>query len=100
MAIDYLRRQRKDKKQVRPTESVSDISPYSLVEQDEEKKALYKVIQGLNKDYAEVLVLTAEGLTPDEISKTTKKKKKAVYDLLYRARKKLKEVITEAKDED
>lgn len=102
MAIDHLRKQ----KRVLETDfdsqidAISCINPLEAVEFDEKKAEINRALQKLNKDYAEVLVLTSEGFSQDEISKIMKKKKKSVYDLLYRARKSLRDEIARESNEN
>ena len=57
-----------------------------------EKKQLYKCIKELPEDYRQVIYLAYfEEMRADEIAKTMGKNKKAIENLLYRAKSKLKE---------
>ena len=93
-ALDYLR---KHKKRV-PLADYENVLCAESAEQQllqrEEKRCLYRCLQQLPSQYAEVLYLTYfENYKAEEICKITHRNKKQVYNLLARAKSTLKELL-------
>ncbi|MBR4732360.1 MAG: sigma-70 family RNA polymerase sigma factor [Lachnospiraceae bacterium] len=66
-------------------------SPEQAMLADERNTKLWKVMQSLHPDYAQVLYLTYfENMTPSEIGRVMKKSEKQVYNLSARAKVSLK----------
>ncbi|MBQ7639322.1 MAG: RNA polymerase sigma factor [Clostridia bacterium] len=97
MALDYLR---KTKREALLSADVSEDShrQEDLLEEkyiaEETKRALEKALKSINPDYAAALRLTFyEGFSSEETAHILKKSVKSTYDLIYRAKKSLKEQL-------
>lgn len=74
--------------------SSEEEDPLSIVEKEDIKKKLHKLIKELPKEYQEVLILREyEGLSYEEISEILRCPIGTVESRLYRARKELKEKL-------
>ena len=68
--------------------------PESEIFEKEERKALYKALSEINKDYRQVLYLTYfEDMKPEEIARVLNKNIKQIYNLTARGREALKTVL-------
>lgn len=95
-ATDYIRRNSRIK-QI-SSDSVLDVSDESNLEVDtiksEENKMLHKAIQRLKPEYEQVLYLSYfENFSNDETAKIMRKTNRQVRNLLYNAKKALKEEL-------
>jgi RNA polymerase sigma-70 factor (ECF subfamily) len=96
-ALDELRRQKK--KNRIPLEEASGLSsgenlPEARYLAEETKRTLHQALGRIPPAYAEALRLAYfEGFTEKEISHIMKRSMKSTYDLLYRAKKALKEQL-------
>ena len=96
-AIDILRRRSRHgtvSLDVIPSDTVSEESFIEDILRDEEKKRLHKAINGLKKEYREAVHLVYfENMSVSEASAVMGRSKRQVENLLYRARKALKETL-------
>ena len=96
-AIDILRRKKRHgtvSLDVIPADTVSEESFIEDILRDEEKKRLHKAINGLRDDYREAVHLVYfEDMSVSEAAAVMGKGKRQVENLLYRARKALKETL-------
>lgn len=99
-ALDWLRKE--SKRRHLPIEELytepSD-EAYVLEEKviaDEEKKALYKAIEKLPADYKNAILLVyIEGLKYEEAAKVMDKNKKQIENIIYRAKRLLRQYLEE-----
>jgi RNA polymerase sigma-70 factor (ECF subfamily) len=98
-ALDYLRRNRKvDITSISEVAEISDDEAIleDMVLADERKRAVSGAIGQLPQDMREAVHLVYfEGLSYDEAAKVMKKNRKQVDNLLYRAKKELREILGE-----
>ena len=97
LAIDHLRKRKKENRL-----SLDEIAELSSGENpteeryfaEETKKALQKALDSIPPAYAEALrLMYFEGFTEKEISHITKRSIKSTYDLIYRAKKAIREEL-------
>lgn len=96
-ALDYLKRTKRLERMEEDSESALE---YSQIEQavieSERKKALNNALSELSNDMSiAVHLVYFEELSYDEAAKVMKKSRKQIDNLLYRAKKKLKELLRE-----
>ena len=98
-ALDYLRRNRKvDITSISEVAEISDDEAIleDMVLADERKRAVNGAIGQLPQDMRDTVHLVYfEGLSYDEAAKVMKKNRKQVDNLLYRAKKELREILGE-----
>ena len=98
-ALDYLRRNRKvDITSISEVAEISDDEAMleDMVLADERKRAVSGAIGKLPQDMRDTVHLVYfEGLSYDEAAKVMKKNRKQVDNLLYRAKKELREILGE-----
>lgn len=98
-ALDYLRRNRKvDITSISEVAEISDDEAMleDMVLADERKRAVSGAIGQLPQDMRDTVHLVYfEGLSYDEAAKVMKKNRKQVDNLLYRAKKELREILGE-----
>ena len=96
-AIDILRRRQRHgtvSLDVIPADTVSEESFIEDILRDEEKKRLHKAIDGLKKEYREAVHLVYfENMSVSDAAAVMGRGKRQVENLLYRARKALKETL-------
>ena len=96
-AIDVLRKRKRHATvslDVIPADTVSEESFIEDVLRDEEKRRLHQAINGLKKEYREAVHLVYfENMSVAEAAAVMGKGKRQVENLLYRARKALKETL-------
>ena len=96
-AIDFLRKRKRENRI--PLEEIAGLSTGGNPAEErylaeENKRALQKALLGIPPGYAEALRLKYfEGFSEKEIAHITKKSLKSTYDLVYRAKKALKEQL-------
>ena len=83
-------------------EYIENLEDTSLMEEiilEERKQRLHKAIQNLSIDMKEAICLVyLEELSYEETSKIMKKNRKQIDNLLYRAKKQLKEILEKEGD--
>lgn len=99
-ALDRLRKTRRE----------AELTPEAVAEREEVERAffererrreLYDAMDGLNADYRQVIWLTYfEGLSNSEAAKVMKKSRRQTENLIYRAKKALKERLGGKLNED
>ena len=96
-AIDILRKRKRHgivSIDLIPSDTVSEESFVEEILYDEEKRKLYKAIDGLKKEYREAVHLVYfENMSVLDAATVMGRGKKQVENLLYRARKALKEAL-------
>ena len=96
-AIDILRKQKRQgtvSLDTIPSDSVSEESFIEEVLRDEQKRMLHEAINSLRNDYREAVHLVYfENMSVSEAAAVMGKGKRQVENLLYRARKSLKETL-------
>ena len=96
-ALDYLKRKKKYIMIEYNDDYIENLENTSLMEEvilKERKEVLHHAIQKLPADMKEAICLVyLEELSYDETSKIMKKNKKQIDNLLYRAKKQLKEIL-------
>ena len=96
-AIDFLRKQKRENRI--PLDEIAALSTGENPAEErylaeETKRALHKALENIPPAYAEALRLRYfEGFSEKEIAHITKKTLKSTYDLVYRAKKALKEQL-------
>lgn len=99
IAIDYLRRESRFTHN--PIDSFGELSQESdeleRIYADERRAELHRAIQGLKKEYREVLYLRCfDDFTNEQTATILKKDKRQIETLVYRAKKALKAKLQEA----
>ena len=94
LAVSHLR---KEKHLVRrdndpEEEGVSESAEEQLL-REEEKQELYAALRKLSPEYREILWLSADGLPNETVALVTRKSRRQVENILYRARKQLRAVM-------
>lgn len=101
-ALDYLKRKKKFIIIEYSDEYIENLEDTSLMEEiilEERKQRLHKAIQNLSTDMKEAICLVyLEELSYEETSKIMKKNRKQIDNLLYRAKKQLKEILEKEGD--
>lgn len=75
-------------------ESASEDRPETDILKNERDRQLYKALDGLNKEYRQILLLLFfEEMTPEEAGRVMGKNRKQIYNLAERGKKALKEEL-------
>lgn len=97
MAIDRVRKQNRERSV--PLDEIAEVStggnpPLERYEAEETKRALETALQSIPPAYAEALrLMYYEGFTEKEIAHILKKSVKSTYNVIYRAKKSLREEL-------
>ncbi len=96
-ALNYIKRRGKiefSPLDVLPEMAAPGLTPEQRLIDSEQRQALQKAMASLSPELREVLYLTYyEGLQCEEAAKVMKKNRKQVYNLLYRGKKELRNIL-------